>query len=43
MALALCATSTYVFNAGEDYETAVRNLKGKLYPDSATPGPGKLY
>ncbi|MCJ8732174.1 hypothetical protein PDJAM_G00208100 [Pangasius djambal] len=23
----------------EDYETAVRNLKGKLYPDSATPGP----
>ncbi|XP_017317433.2 RANBP2-like and GRIP domain-containing protein 5/6 isoform X1 [Ictalurus punctatus] len=22
----------------EDYETAVRNLKGKLYPDCATPG-----
>ncbi|KAG7331541.1 hypothetical protein KOW79_005510 [Hemibagrus wyckioides] len=25
----------------EDYETAVRNLKGNLYPDSATPGPAQ--
>ncbi|XP_026803097.3 RANBP2-like and GRIP domain-containing protein 5/6 isoform X2 [Pangasianodon hypophthalmus] len=26
----------------EDYETAVRNLKGKLYPDSATPCPAQV-
>lgn len=36
-------TSTYFYRADEDYETAVRNLKGKLYPDCATPGSGKLY